>query len=240
MKQGHIAIIFMIFYMACCLLLFLEQEKYDAVIKEKQRIEHAFLNAIENTGREYEKVLFETDEKQQQFFVNSFFEALYIFAEIFEQKEKQQSIMMYVPLLVLVEEDGAFFNYISEKQDENNAMLIRIWSEKIKFEYPAVCTEVQKKAIVAAVLEEITSYIISNHNYIASQYGLSYQFTAPDFLGNMEELPEFPMLFVVFQGWPLNASGNITYENCMDAAVFLQRVQEKVSIPDGIPYSEMQ
>ena len=229
----------MILYISCFLILHLEQKKYDTAVYEKKRIETALLNAIENTGLEYEKVLFETDIKQQLFFENSFFSGLFVFMEIFDQKEKQQSIMLHTPLLVLVEEDGAFFNYVVEKQDKNNASLLRSWSEKIKFDYPDICTEAQKKTIVVNTLEKTTSDIISNHNYIATQYGLSYQFSVPDFLGNMEETLEFPILLVVFQGWPLNASGDITYENCMDAAVFLQRVKMELPMQDGIPYKEI-
>jgi len=239
LKQGHIAILFITFYVSCFLILFLEQKKYDIALYEKQRIETALMNAIEHAGREYEKVLFETDEKQQQFFESSFFHGLYVFTEMFEQKESITNIMLHIPLLVLVEEDGAYLNYIMDKQDKNNATLSRRWSEKITFEYSDVCTEAQRKSIIASILEGAASEIISEHNYIASQYGLLYQFTAPDFLGNMEESLNFPMLFVVFQGWPLNASGDITYENCMDAAAFLQRVQEEPPMPDGIPYKKI-
>ena len=35
-------------------------------------------------------------------------------------------------------------------------------------------------------------------------------------------LPKYPMVFVVFQGWPLNATGDIIYENCLDAGGYLK------------------
>ena len=47
------------------------------------------------------------------------------------------------------------------------------------------------------------------------------------------------MLFVVFQGWPLNSAGDVLYENCLDAGLYMQRTKlYSVSKPQNIlsPY----
>ena len=238
MKQGHAEILFTIVFMICFLVLLWEQKKYDGTQSEKQKIESALLEAMEYTGREFETVLFETQEKKQQFFEQSFFNALYVFLDALDDKEKQEILWMHIPLLALVEEDGVSFNYAVEEQERGSAGLLREWSGKTRFVYPEGYTEEQKKILIAETLEEAASVIISKHNYIAAQYGISYRFYVPDFLGNTEEAPEFPMLIVVFQGWPLTAAGDVTYENCMDAAVFLRRKEPKATMPDGIPYKE--
>lgn len=238
MKQGHLVILFWIVYAACFLMLSLEQKRYDNVQAEKQKIENALINAIEITGQGYEDMIYESAERKTAYFERNFFEALCIFLDAFQDEEKKELIWMHIPMLALVEEDGAFFYYTTAKQKKSSDILVRKWSEKKKFSYPDNCTEAQKKTIIADALEKAASEIITNHNYIASQYGLSYQFYVPDFLGNAEEKLEFPMLFVVFQGWPLNVSGDITYENCMDAAVFLRKVERNLPVTDGIPYTD--
>ena len=101
----------------------------------------------------------------------------------------------------------------------------------------------KKKALMADVLEQKASGIITNHNVIAAQYGLSYHYSLPVFFQDTSRLPEFPMLFIVFQGWPINHSRMLYYDACLDAGMFLRQKQDPpVPYPKvlNLPRDEME
>lgn len=225
MKQGHLALVFLTIYSICFILLFIEQERYDKVQGEKQIIEQALISAIQNAGEKYSAVIYESEETRKRILEHTFLESLYVAAGILEDKEKQEIIRMYLPMMVLAEEDGVFFFYMEEQTNGTVKELSHTWTNKIPYEAMEQYTDAQLKHVVALTIENTASEIISQHNYIASQYGLSYRFYVPDFLQNTSEKLNFPMLFVAFQGWPLNASGDIVYENCIDAGGYIQKVK---------------
>ena len=73
--------------------------------------------------------------------------------------------------------------------------MLHTWSEQVPFIFPEGSADSDKKAIISNVIEQYASRIISNHNYIASQYGLNYSFYVPNFLQNTSEDLNFPMLY---------------------------------------------
>lgn len=225
MKQGHLALVFLVIYISCFIFLKVTQVQYDQALQEKQRVEQALIEAVQNAGREYTAVLNASEEDKKEAFETAFMEAFYVSMGLFETEEKQEYLRMYLPMLVLAEEDGAFFWYMQERQNGDAVELCHLWSEKIVYgdsEYDD--TEEVKKRMVAETLEKEASKIISSHNYIASQYGISYSFFVPTFLQDGATTINFPMLFVVFQGWPLSAAGDVIYENCIDVGLYLQTV----------------
>ncbi len=227
--------IFLTIYMICFLFLFTEQKQYDKALEEKEKIEQALVKAVENTGMVYKKYITATEEKRKKELEKAFFTSFYVSAGVFDKKEQQEKLRMYLPMLVLAEEDGAYFLFMQEITSDGVEELRHSWSDKISYGYGENITEAQKKNAVAGVLEEQASEIISNHNYIAEQYGISYSFYVPDFLNNTTTSLEFPMIFAVFQGWPLTVSGNILYDNCLDSAVYLQKVKNYVVTgPEGL------
>ena len=210
MKQGHFAVIFLVIFVTAYLGLTAEQCRYDHVLYEKNRIEKALTAAMDIAGKEYAGLIYESEKERQDGFRKEFFEALYISMGALEDKEMQERLKLHLPLLVIVEEEGMYFCYMEEKNTGERVELQHVWTEKIIF------------TDLAEVLENRASEYITMHNYIASQYGITYSFSVPDFLkGNVEEM-NYPMLFVVFQGWPLNATGDIIYENCLDAGGYLK------------------
>lgn len=235
MKQGHLALMFLAMYSACFLFLYIEQSRYDEVQEEKQKVEQALIDGLETAGREYTAVLNASEEKKKQTLEKVFLESVSVSLGMFTSEEEQEILRMYLPMMVLAEEDGAFFFYIQEQYKDGKMELCHVWSEKIPYEFPEDSTEAQRKSVVAETLETNASDIITKHNYIAFQYGISYSFFVPDFLQDTSEIIKFPMLFVVFQGWPLTASGDIVYENCIDAGVYLQEVERYlVERPESI------
>ncbi len=222
--------------MICFLFLFLEQRQYDNAQAEKETMEQALVRAIEHTGEEYKKVITAEEEQKKSALEKAFFESLYVFSGVFGNEEQQGKLRMYLPLLILAEADGIFLLSMQEITGADGTTELRhVWSEKVFYEYEESYTEEQKKNEVADVLEQNASEAITNHNYIAGQYGISYSFFVPDFLQNTKTSLEFPMIIAVFQGWPLTASGKLLYDNCLDGGVYLQKVTRYVVTgPEGL------
>ena len=217
----------------------MEQKQYDEALEEKKRVEQLLVSALEDAAIAYKKVLNASEEKRKNTLECSFFQALFAAEGILENKEKQNILRMYVPMLVLAEEDGAYFFYLEETGSGLIQEIRHVWSEKIFYNYAEGGTEQEKRNAIAALLENKASEIVTAHNYIALQYGLDYSFYVPEFLQNTASCPEFPMIFVVIQGWPLLASGKITYENCIDAGAFIQDVQKvTVTAPENLEHPE--
>lgn len=239
MKQGHLSLLFLVIYLICVCSLSVEQKKYDRAFEEKRRVEQALLEALEMAGGDFAAVINAPVKEKQRIFEQSFLEALYISLGLVEDTEAREQLEVYLPLLILVEEDGAFFSYIEEVEKKEMTELHRVWSEKKLFLFPQECVDAQKKAMMAQTLEDSASEYITNHNDIASQFGVSYSFNAPSFMQNMEETLEFPILLVVFQGWPLTAAGDIFYENCLDTGGYLQKTERYiVELPKDVKNTE--
>lgn len=219
---------FLILYIICFLLLDLEKKQYDKVLTEKQKIERALIKAMKSAGEKYEEVIHASEEKRKNTLEDAFFESLYITMGLLEEKEKREQLKMYLPMLILAEEDGAFFYYMEEKEVNSVTELQHLWSDKILYSDEADSSVAQKKSLVAKTLEKTASEIITNHNYIASQYGISYSFYTPEFLQNTSSSLEFPMLLCVFQGWPLTENGQLYYENCLDTGIYIQKIKHYV------------
>ena len=239
MKQGHLALLFLLVYVICWSAVFMEQQQFDSILREKQRVERALTEALENASLEFSEVIYASETEKKKKLEEEFLDNFYFSMGVIDGEENREYIRMYFPVFMLVEEDGAYFCYMEEHKKDGIEELVSTWSEKNFFEYPEGSTETEKKIIMTEMIEKKVSEIISKHNYIAEQYGFTYDFSVPRFLENLERKMEFPMLFVVFQGWPLNSVGNIVYENCLDAGLYLQRTNYfSVSRPKDIlsPY----
>lgn len=224
MKQGHLTLIYITLFVSCFFFLMLEQRRYDNVQKEKQKIEQALLEAIEQAGRCYTAALFESDENKLKIWELAFWRAFYVSIGAFEDKAQQELLVAYLPLMIIAQENGAYFYHLEEKKINGTEQFLPVWSEKINYSYSQGCSVAEKKIAVAETLESEATKIITNHNYIAEQYGISYSFSVPKFLLDTSESLEFPMVFVAFQGWPLTAAEDIVYENCIDAGAYLKKV----------------
>lgn len=227
MKQGHLLFIFILISCGCFLSLYCEQKYYDATMQEKQRMESALLEAIEDTGNKSKAALFETEARKKKIVEAAFSEAMYVFTEVLDTPKEKEFWRLYVPMLVWVEEDGAYFYYVQRNSTNEEKELFHMWTEKLCFSFPEGCSDGKKKSLMADALEEKASDIISKHNAIAAQYGISYRYSLPVFFQDTSQVPEFPMLFVVFQGWPINHSDMFFFNACIDAGVFLRQKEEK-------------
>lgn len=239
MKQGHLALCFLLIYVSCWLAVFTEQHRLETVLLEKQRVERALTEALENATIEFSEVIHASEDEKKKTLEQAFLDNFYISTGVIDNEESRDYIRMYFPIFILAEEDGVYFCYLKECKNEGTEGMVSEWSEKIFVEYQEESNGTEKKTALAELIEKKASEIISNHNYIAEQYGFTYDFSVPRFLKDMEYDMEFPMLCVVFQGWPLNSAGNILYENCLDAGLYLRRTNYfSVSKPKDIssPY----
>lgn len=232
MKQGHLLAVYVLLFFVCFTMVHIERVKYDAVVREKERIETALKKSIDAATEQFIAVQYE-DECKKQVLLQAFFDSLYVYMGIDTDSEAQETIRMHIPLIALAEADGVYFYYAKGKEVGGRYYIQYEWEEKIKYgNQPGASVEKQR---VAEILENKASEIISAHNYIAYQFGIEYQFFVPEFLDNSVLELEFPMIFVVFQGWPLSVSGDVTYDNCIDAGASVRRTEKYiVEVPDSL------
>ena len=229
MKQGHLFCIFVLIAVGCFLSLYCMQKKYDSLMQEKQKLEDALLAVLEDTGSRSKIAVGQEEKRKKETIETAFSEAFRVFMGGFDTSETLEFWRMYVPMLVWVEEDGAYFYYLQSYIENEEMELNHTWTEKEYFSFPDGCSDKKKKSIMADILEKKASDIITNHNAIAVQYGISYRYSLPTFFQDTSRLTEFPMLFVVFQGWPLNDAGKYYYYNaCVDAGIFLRQKDKTV------------
>lgn len=228
LKAGHLILLFLGLYVACFLSLSVEQHQYDAAMAEKVKMEQSLKLAAEQTAKKLIAVMKEPIEVQAKVVENAFFESMYATLGILEDKEKQEELKNYVPALVLLTEDGMMLYHAWEMKKNGIFIAEYSWSDCVMFDGIEECSEVRKREIMIEYMEKKVSEVISNHNFIASQFGLSYKFHVPAFFENISEKLHVPMVIAVFQGWPLNSAGTIFYENCIDAGVYIQEVRKYV------------
>ncbi len=219
MKQGFYAVIYVTVFFVCFIGLTIEQYKYDRMTQEKIRQESNLKKSVRDAAEEFSTAIYDTEERKRQKLSDAFFESLYVYFGTSATEEKL-SLMLHVPMIVLIEEDGTSFLSLEECKSEEGVELRHIWSKK--------------KKMTLSEVEERAGEIISGHSYIAKQYGLEYSFFVPDFLLRYEK-PDLPVFLVVFQGWPLSTSGNMVYNNCIDAGVSIKRTEYYiVEVPESI------
>ena len=229
MKQGHCLAVYLLLYLICFVHLFLEQNHYEQTVQEKQRVEWCLQKSLDDAAEQYTGVLFESEEDRKRVLLEAFFDSFYVYFGVHDSLTEQRTLQLYIPMIVLAEEDGVTFYHAEEKEIDGIRVIEHGWSEKRAY---SLNEGVLTKTVVGDCIEQYASSIISNHNYIAQQYGLDYNFFVPQFLQNTATKIEFPMVFVVFQGWPLTASGSVTYDNCLDAGASIRATEKyMVEVP---------
>ena len=219
MRKVHFALIFCMIVVSLFLNVLTEQKKYEGVRMQKERMEESLRYAISICAQELAGVMQETADVKRMVFRESFFRAWHIRLGIMGNEEEQERLNLHMPILGYLSEDGAYFLLIKEERTGGKTRLIREWTEKIP--YALTGDEKENRQILTAFWEETVSEYLTEHNRIAKQYGLEYEFYVPLFLNDPEQRLGFPIVFAVFQGWPLEGSGKYLYENCMDANAYI-------------------
>lgn len=220
MEKGHLALFFLIVSGYCFIGIYAERERYLDITEEKQRIEESLLYAISASAWEMTEMMEESEQMKLYTLKESFFRAWYVRLGLSDNIQEQEKIRMYLPLMVWLEEDGGYFYYMEEINENGVRRLSEKWSACMPYTLSGDINE--DKAFLTEYLEQKVSEMISEHNRIAKSMGMEYEFSVPHFLAKQETL-QFPIFIVVFQGWPLEGSGKVLYENCMDANAFIKR-----------------
>lgn len=221
MKQGHMALFFFVLLCYCFFEVFSAQMQYRGVKDEKKRIEESLLYAVDAAAWKMTEVMEETTEVKLFMLEETFFSAWFTRIGISGNEEKQKESRMYIPLMVWLEEDGGYFYAVQEtknREEEGGA-----WSRKIP--YALTDKDEENRKLVQAYLEKNVADMICEHNRIAKKYGMEYEFYIPYFLTDASQKLSFPILIVVFQGWPLGKDD--FYENCIDANVYIRKKGRK-------------
>lgn len=218
------AIVFILFLVCNHMDVFVCQQEYRKIEAEKERIEESLLYAVNAAAIELTSVMEETDETKLYTYRESFFRALYVRMGIAGVEEEQEKMKLHFPLLAFLTEEGGYFFY-TEKTFVNGSWS---WEQKWSRKIPYLLTgekEMDQK-ILKEYLEKHVGKIITDHNYIAEQYGIEYEFFVPHFMVDEKEELTLPMMIVVFQGWPLERNRAQFYENCIDAGAYIKRLDD--------------
>ncbi|MDF2845412.1 MAG: putative rane protein [Herbinix sp.] len=82
----------------------------------------------------------------------------------------------------------------------------------------------RKKGILIKVIEKSLAYYTSKHNRIATQYGITYNFSLPTVNKDDWELYlETNSMFVVFQGYPYGTEARETYNRIVSAGAKISK-----------------
>lgn len=222
MKQGHFAMIALFMVVYAFFGIFAERETYRQVQQEKERMEESLLIAVEKTTETMKQVLEEQDEVQLLTLEEEFFESWFIQLGISDKIEEQERMRLHVPMIAWLLEEGGYFYYTEEVSKNGTRVLEPKWSRLIPY---STGNEITKDEVIVWMEQQATT-IINEHNRIAVQFGIEYQFFVPYFLGAQPEVLSFPIVVVVFQGWPLKVTGDLWYENCVDASAYIKEKEK--------------
>lgn len=210
-----------LFFSFCLAVVFFEvfsaQMQYRGIMDEKRRMEESLLYAVDASAWKMTEVMEETTEVKLYLLEETFFSSWFTRIGIAGNEEKQKESRMYIPLLAWLEEDGGYFFTVQGTVDHVEST--GTWSKKMP--YVLTGQEEENRKIIQTYLETNVADMICEHNRIARKYGMEYEFYVPYFLTDRSQKLSFPMLIVVFQGWPLGE--DVFYENCMDANVYIRK-----------------
>ena len=224
MKQGHFFLFFFLILLLCFFSVYTEAVRYEKVRDSKETIENSLLEAVEQAARQLRAEIFQSRERKQYVLEKVFFETWFTKLGIAGDDLEQERMRLLLPMIAYLDENGGSFLYTEYEEGS----LKKQWSGFIGYEMmPA------DKETVITYLEKQTHRILTEHNRIAKQFDITYDFFVPDFLADTEELT-FPMVVVVFQGYPLVGNGTVFYTNCLSSSVFLKSA-ELFCIETGTP-----
>lgn len=184
---------------------------------------------IDETG-----CIFPSNNKAYATLLNS----LYTSFDLNLDTEGKKRLELFLPLVAIVDNDGIYMFYYEEGH-ANGKHLERVWSERIPYEVDykdehyeftlagnmiwydeeenliiennlSAEYENVRKDTISFIIEQSVSKYINQHNVIARQYGIQYDFQVPmmDNSFNSRAITN-PSLLVLFQGYPLTGTDEV-------------------------------
>lgn len=177
--------------------------------------------------------------------------SLSISLDLMMDKEGQQRLELFLPMIAVVDENGLYVSYLSAK-DEFSNQLQRVWSDCIPYETDyenkhyrfylsgtAQCTtkegeeavvvtlgalELLRKEVIATTIEKTISQYIMLHNRIAKAYGITYEFQIPAENNALySRAITSPSLLVLFQGYPFQGTDEVYQSFAFNGASIKKR-----------------
>jgi hypothetical protein len=137
LKLYHIALIFLLFFLAAVLKTDVLIGNLKGVMNEKSQLQSSLdsatsdaVNFLASSGN------FGTNTIDKEGVVSTFFSSLYSAMGITEDEATQSVVEAYIPVILLCDVDGYYIYYYDEFQDgSGNLCTERRWSEKMPYYY---------------------------------------------------------------------------------------------------------
>lgn len=284
MKLYHYCIIFVILAVSFILVLDVKANSLEAVLTEKERLDQCLNIAIDDgttvlVQSSTERGLITSKESA----VDAFLASLYSTLNISSNKEKQELIQGYLPVILVTEQEGFYVFFSDTYRYGGYETIAKRWSEKMpyyyeddEFIYTFTLTDViylydkkgsispsnkgeiimlnykdvqkkdefityrnnhsdrfllndeqfylKKRQVIIQCIEEAMKYYINEHNSIAPQYGITYNFSLPvlddsDFIRSIEQ----PSMVVLFQGYPYGTGIGGVYNRLITSGAKIEK-----------------
>lgn len=130
MRRGHLILIFVFLFVLLALSTFEREWQYNMAEQQKAKIDKALLFASDTAAEQL--VEYYTDTNTQNRLDNAgseFFRALAAGMAIYDDKEEEDALYFYVPLLIATDTEGFYINTLKEKMQDGAKTLVREWTE---------------------------------------------------------------------------------------------------------------
>lgn len=281
MKIYHFVLVYIVLLVTSVVILDIKTNNLKHIIDEKESINRKLRVAVDDgvanlvqIGKNRQLII--SKDKA----INSFYTSLYSSFGIISDKDKQTELSMYIPVIVITEEEGYYTYYFDEYIGVDGGTYVSLrWSEKMPYyyedsdfiygftlgenvsiydkngllgvsgrvyqlnykemekDYPAFFRsrpnhfllteetfELVRKGAIKTCIEKSMAYHTSLHNKIASQYGITYNFSLPQMSIDMwmPFLDDLSM-FVVFQGYPYGNEPGEVFNRIASAAAKISK-----------------
>lgn len=276
---------------ALMFLCFIFPQYFNAVVSdralaqtEKERI--IYNNALDGAVEDAVSGLAEYDSGDQVYLnkdaaVEQFFLSLFSGFGILDNEDQQEWMKLYVPVVLVTDEDGYYIYHSYQVTDENGKHIYQDWSEKMTYSYvyeKYVCSfsltdrlrvldteswqcyegdfhdlmeqlpeisfladdtsyQTVRQAAVSDCISESMEYYINQHNRIAHDYGISYQFFLPEITDEDWSRSISDVSFMVlFQGYPYESVDGSYNRVEISAARILKKKYYYITKIEGVLY----
>ena len=118
MKQGHYALAFFLIFCCLSIQVYIEQEEYFVVVREKEKMEESLLVAAEMAAGYMTGVMQEDIETKLYMLKEVFLETWFIHLGIAGNQEEKERLQLHLPLVGWLEEEGAYFLTVKQVEED--------------------------------------------------------------------------------------------------------------------------
>lgn len=137
MKLYHIALIFIVFFIAVVIKMDLNIGKMEEIEQEKNELTESLYTSVSDAIRcvsDLGKYGGGSIDKKKM--TDTFFASLYSSLGILSDQNVQAEVELYIPVILLCDSDGYYVYYYDDYKDSHgNTYANRIWTEKIPYSY---------------------------------------------------------------------------------------------------------